>query len=78
MFEHVRYENYDDFFKTIKRCLKPGGRFLLHTIVSTEVSNPYYVNKTFISTHIFPGGQIPNNDWITNKVMDNNLNIIHT
>lgn len=78
MFEHVRYENYDDFFITIKRCLKPGGRFLLHTIVSTVITNPKQVGKTFVSKYIFPGGQIPNNDWITNSILKNNLNIIHT
>jgi cyclopropane-fatty-acyl-phospholipid synthase len=78
MFEHVRYENYDSFFSMIKRCLNKTGRFVLHTIISTEKTNPEIHNETFISKHIFPGGQIPNNDWITNAVLRNNLNIIHT
>jgi cyclopropane-fatty-acyl-phospholipid synthase len=78
MFEHVRYENYDEFFSMIKRCLNKEGRCVLHTIISTEKTNSEYVSETFISKHIFPGGQIPNNDWIMNAIMRNGLNIIHS
>jgi len=78
MIEHVRYKNYDDFFNTIKRCLNVDGRCVLHTIVTLEKTNEHTVNETFISKHIFPGGQIPNNDWITNAVMRAGLNIIHS
>lgn len=78
MFEHVRYENYDKFFQVIKKCLKPGGRFVLHTIITFDNSST--TNKTgdnFVTTHIFPGGQIPHNDWILNKARVNGLNISH-
>ena len=77
MFEHVRYENYNDFFKCIKRILKPNGRMLLHTIIDTERKESNYIEKTFMSEHIFPGGQIPNNDWITEHIVRNELSIIH-
>jgi cyclopropane-fatty-acyl-phospholipid synthase len=77
MFEHIRYENYDTFFKTIKKCLAQKGRFVLHTIISLTESDPRYVRESFISKHIFPGGQIPTNDWITTAVIRNGLNIIH-
>lgn len=78
MFEHVRYENYDVFFQMIKRCLKPGGRFVLHTIITFDkTSTVAKYGDNFITTHIFPGGQIPRNDWILNKARDNGLNIIH-
>jgi cyclopropane-fatty-acyl-phospholipid synthase len=78
MFEHVRYENYDVFFSIIKKCLKPGGRFVLHTIITFD--NADTVAKAgdgFVTTHIFPGGQIPKNDWILNKARANGLNIAH-
>jgi len=78
MFEHVRYENYDEYFSIIKKCLKPNGRFLLHTILNLEPSNPSILNDSFVSKHIFPGGQFPTNDWITDAVFRSNLNIIHT
>ena len=78
MFEHVGYKNYDVFFQMINRCLEPNGRCVLHTIISTTMNDPYDVdNNTFINTYIFPGGQIPNNDWILDKIKSNGLNVIH-
>ncbi len=78
MFEHVRYENYDAFFSMIKRTLIPGGRLVLHTIITFDNTNTVSkVGDNFVLKHIFPGGQIPHNDWILNKARDNGLNIIH-
>ena len=78
MFEHVRYENYDCFFKMIKRCLNKDGRFVLHTIISFDQNNKKAKKEgKFVTKHIFPGGQIPCNDWILEKVRNNGLNIIH-
>ncbi len=78
MFEHVRYENYDIFFETIKKSLKPKGRFVLHTIISfTERNKISISNNDFVLTHIFPGGQIPLHDWIVQKALNNGLRIIH-
>ena len=56
MFEHVGTKNYRTYFEVARRCLKPGGLFLLHTIgenVSRLTSDPW------INTYIFPGGVIP-------------------
>lgn len=78
MFEHVRYENYDMFFKMIKRCLNPTGRFVLHTIISFDPTNKMAKKESsFVTKHIFPGGQIPCNDWILEKARCNNLNVVH-
>lgn len=77
MFEHVRYENYDTFFECIKQILKPNGRMVLHTIIDVKSKDPQYVDKSFISEYIFPGGQIPNNDWITTKINQHKLMLIH-
>ena len=78
MFEHVRYENYDSFFQMIKRCLNQDGRFVLHTIITFDETNKKAKKEGhFLTKHIFPGGQIPCNDWILDKVRNNGLNIIH-
>jgi len=78
MFEHVRYENYDCFFSMIKQTLKPGGRFVLHTIITFAKTNPISkAGDNFVTTHIFPGGQIPQNDWILQKARANGLNVVH-
>ena len=56
MFEHVGTKNYRTYFEVARRCLKPDGLFLLHTIgdnVSRLTSDPW------INTYIFPGGVIP-------------------
>lgn len=56
MFEHVGARNYRTLFETVRRCLKPGGLFLLHTIggnSSARVADPW------IDRYIFPHGHIP-------------------
>lgn len=73
MFEHVRHENMDSFFKTIQRVLKPSGRFVLHTIVNNF--NSY--QKSFCTKHVFPGGQVPQVDWIEKSCTKNGLCIMH-
>jgi cyclopropane-fatty-acyl-phospholipid synthase len=55
MFEHVGKKNYPEFFRTMKRILKPGGAGMLHTIGATfEGRNDPWVDK-----YIFPGGFLP-------------------
>lgn len=78
MFEHVRYTNYTDFFKAIKRCLKPNGRILLHTIVDFQTKDPKFFSDLFVTKYIFPGGQLPNNDWITDTLRKCGLTLVHT
>ncbi len=56
MFEHVGEKNYGVYVKTILRCLKPGGLFLLHTIgrnVSQSIIDPW------TQKYIFPNGMLP-------------------
>jgi cyclopropane-fatty-acyl-phospholipid synthase len=56
MFEHVGVPNYPSFFATIKRCLKPDGVALLHSIGRFDgpgTTNPW------IRKYIFPGGYSP-------------------
>jgi cyclopropane-fatty-acyl-phospholipid synthase len=56
MFEHVGSKNYRTFMKTVHRCLKEDGIFLLHTIggnTSTTGCDPW------ITRHIFPNAMLP-------------------
>ena len=56
MFEHVGQKNYRAFMKTVHRCLKRGGIFLLHTIGS----NVSVINcDEWINRYIFPNGMLP-------------------
>jgi cyclopropane-fatty-acyl-phospholipid synthase len=56
MFEHVGVPNFPSFFETIKRCLKPEGVALLHSI--GRFGGPGATN-TWIQKYIFPGGYSP-------------------
>lgn len=56
MFEHVGIKNYRTFMKTVRRCLRPDGLFLLHTIGasrSTHISDPW------MEKYIFPNSKLP-------------------
>jgi len=56
MFEHVGFKNYRTYMETIRRCLRPGGLFLLQTI-GAERSNT--APDPWFDRYIFPGGLIP-------------------
>ncbi len=56
MFEHVGVPNYPAFFKTVRRCLRPDGVALLHSI--GRFGGPAATNA-WIAKYIFPGGYSP-------------------
>jgi cyclopropane-fatty-acyl-phospholipid synthase len=56
MFEHVGVRNYRRFMRVIRRCLHPGGRFLLHTIGGFKSTNH---TDPWIHRYIFPNSMIP-------------------
>jgi cyclopropane-fatty-acyl-phospholipid synthase len=62
MFEHVGYKNYRTFMRTARSCVRPDGRFLLHTIGSSrsELNGHLWIGK-----HIFPNAMLPSLAQIT-------------
>ncbi len=65
MFEHVGKKNYKSFMQVVDRCLKDDGIFLLHTIGSNE--SRIYCDP-WITTYIFPNGQLPSIAQISESV----------
>jgi len=60
MFEAVGEEYWKTYFETVYRCLKPGKRAVIQSIVIDEDLFPRYRTKTdFIQQYIFPGGMLP-------------------
>jgi cyclopropane-fatty-acyl-phospholipid synthase len=57
MFEHVGPKNYRRYLQTMRRCLRPGGRFLLHTIGAKHASRRG--NDPWIDKYIFPNSKLP-------------------
>jgi cyclopropane-fatty-acyl-phospholipid synthase len=63
MFEHVGAKNYRTYMQTMRRCLRPDGRFLLHTIGANHAS-ARRANDPWIEKYIFPNSKLPTEDQI--------------
>jgi cyclopropane-fatty-acyl-phospholipid synthase len=60
MFEAVGEQYWPDYFATLKRSLKPGGRAVLQIITIDEDRFDRYRRRAdFIQKYIFPGGFLP-------------------
>jgi len=62
MFEHVGYKNHKTCLKTIRRCLKPDGLSLLHTIGGNTTR---HLTDPWIDRYIFPNSLISSARQIT-------------
>jgi cyclopropane-fatty-acyl-phospholipid synthase len=62
MFEHVGAKNYRTYMETVRRSLRPDGRFLLHTIGSPNSTNH---SDPWIVKYIFPNSMLPSPHLIT-------------
>jgi cyclopropane-fatty-acyl-phospholipid synthase len=56
MFEHVGFANYRTYMRVVRRCLKPGGIFLLHTIGGNRSLRSV---DPWIGKYIFPNSMVP-------------------
>ncbi|MBU3579081.1 class I SAM-dependent methyltransferase [Polynucleobacter sp. 73C-SIWE] len=60
MFEAVGEKHWPEYFQTIAKCLKPGGKACIQTIViAEELFERYCHNTDFIQQYVFPGGMLP-------------------
>jgi cyclopropane-fatty-acyl-phospholipid synthase len=63
MFEAVGERYWDDYFSTLRRCLKPGGHALIQTItIDAKLFERYRRSTDFIQQYIFPGGMLPSSE----------------
>jgi len=64
MFEHVGRDNYETYFKTMHRLLKPDGLYLHHTIArpAKHTDREFFRKRSAefdaIGRYIFPGGEL--------------------
>ena len=65
MFEHVGVRNYRRYMRVVRRCLHPGGRFLLHTIGGFQSTNH---TDPWIHRYIFPNSMIPSREQIERAI----------
>jgi cyclopropane-fatty-acyl-phospholipid synthase len=60
MFEAVGEKHWPEYFQTIAKCLKTGGKACVQTIVIAEdLFERYRHNTDFIQQYVFPGGMLP-------------------
>lgn len=61
MFEAVGKRYWQEYFATLARSVRPGGRIALQVITIDEAHFPRYEANPggFIQTYIFPGGMLP-------------------
>jgi cyclopropane-fatty-acyl-phospholipid synthase len=60
MFEAVGEPYWTSYFDSVSRCLKPGGRAAIQTIViAEELFERYRRGTDFIQQYVFPGGMLP-------------------
>lgn len=60
MMEAVGQEYWPQYFASIARLLKPGGKACIQTIIIRDPLFPQYIRSTdFIQQYIFPGGCLP-------------------
>ncbi len=70
MIEAVPAKHYPDFVKCCDNALKPGGRVVMQVIHAFAFNNSVARSRdptalgTFVTTHIFPGQQLPNLDFL--------------
>lgn len=76
MFEAVGYENWDTYFQTLKKSLKPGGTALLQIIlIEDQRFETYRRGVDFIQRYIFPGGLLPSRKALRKTLKSNGLKL---
>ena len=86
-FEHFGANRYDDFFTFASDRLPPGGIMMLHTIITVGTEKlrqrglPITMTQLrfvkFIITEIFPGGQLPGIDTVTDHATKADFSVEH-
>jgi cyclopropane-fatty-acyl-phospholipid synthase len=76
MLEAVGHKYHPGFFAAVDRLLKPGGLACIQTItIIDQRYEAYRKTQDWISTYIFPGGQLPSLNRIT-RVLAQNTSLV--
>jgi cyclopropane-fatty-acyl-phospholipid synthase len=78
MFEAVGRAYWPQFFETVRRQLKPGGRACIQSITLRDDLFDRYVRSTdFIQQYIFPGGLLPSAREFRRAAADAGLRVVN-
>jgi len=74
MLEAVGEAYWPDYFATLRRTLRPGGRAVLQVIVIDDARlERYRKQPDFIQMHVFPGGMLPSRQRLQQLAADAGL-----
>jgi cyclopropane-fatty-acyl-phospholipid synthase len=74
MFEHVGERQFETYFRSIERMLRPGGRTLIHAIIRPRKN----MTSPWVEKYIFPGGYIPTLQELTGSALRIGLDLVRT
>ncbi len=78
MFEAVGREYWPQFFQTIRRQLKPGGKACIQSItISDDLFERYARSTDFIQQYIFPGGLLPSAPAFHQAATESGLKVVN-
>lgn len=79
MLEAVGEAYWPEYFQTIRKSLKPGGKAALQTItIAHEYFDNYRNGTDFIQQYIFPGGMLPSPEVLEKEISSAGLRIENT
>jgi len=73
MMAHLRRSDYNGFFRTIARVMKPGAHGIIHSYGCNSARNQH---DAFLQRYIFPGSTQPTLSEITGKLGENDLLVL--
>ncbi len=75
--EHIGVANYGSYFRSLRDCLRPGGRLLNHCITRPE-NNSAFKTEPFIDRYVFPDGELTGSGRLITKMQDVGLEVRHS
>ncbi len=79
MLEMVGEARWLDYYQTLRRLVRPGGRIALQVItIMDDVFPIYRIRPDFVQIHIFPGGMLPAPEHLAHAARDAGLLIRET
>jgi len=76
MFEAVGEDYWSSYMRTLRRCLRPGGRAAVQVITIDKACFPgYRARPDFIQRHVFPGGMLPSPERFDKVARDAGLSV---
>jgi cyclopropane-fatty-acyl-phospholipid synthase len=77
MVEAVGQDYWPTYFRTLKKCLKPGGKVAVQSItIEDERFQSYSRGTDFIQQYIFPGGMLPSPEIMKTQLRHANLDLL--